>query len=56
MSRGYTHPVIAEKLDLSKRTIEAQLQEIYKKLEVGNAAGAVYKGLHLGIIPHAVNK
>ncbi|MBC3798217.1 hypothetical protein GH807_14370 [Acetobacterium tundrae] len=32
VSQGFSHSDIAEKLELSKRTIETQLQSIYAKL------------------------
>ncbi|MEG0377926.1 MAG: response regulator transcription factor [Eubacterium sp.] len=50
-SQGHNHLDIAEKLTLSKRTVETQLHSIYRKLHVSTASAAVLEGVKLGIIP-----
>ena len=50
ISKGKKHPEIAVYLNISRRTVESELQIIYYKLNAKNAAEAVKKGIELGII------
>ncbi|MEG0378505.1 MAG: LuxR C-terminal-related transcriptional regulator, partial [Eubacterium sp.] len=50
LSKGQTRFEIAEKLDISKRTVDAFIQRIYNKLGVNTAVEATVKGIQLGII------
>jgi DNA-binding CsgD family transcriptional regulator len=47
---GLSGPRIAEKLILSPATVRTHFANIYEKLNVGDRAGAVAKGMRLGLI------
>jgi DNA-binding NarL/FixJ family response regulator len=50
ISKGMTSKEIAERLDLSKHTIDTHKRRIFRKCEVKNSAGLVMKALDLKII------
>lgn len=50
MERGMKQKVIAEILNLSTHTIDSHLRNIYQKLHVNSAAGAVGKAIRKGYI------
>lgn len=50
ISDELTTDEIAEKLFLSKRTVETHRKNIFFKLQVKNIAGMIRKAIHLGII------
>lgn len=50
-SKGRTAAYLAEKLEISERSIELRLQEARKKLCSKTTAEAVYKALAYGILP-----
>ncbi len=41
--QGYSYKMIAGKLDIATETVRSHIKKIYKKLQVNNATGAVYK-------------
>jgi two-component system, NarL family, nitrate/nitrite response regulator NarL len=47
---GLSTPSIAEHLSLSRATVRTHFGHIYLKLEVQSRAGAVAKGMRLGLI------
>jgi two-component system, NarL family, nitrate/nitrite response regulator NarL len=47
---GLSTPSIAERLSLSQATIRTHFGHIYLKLDVKSRAGAVAKGMRLGLI------
>jgi PAS domain S-box-containing protein len=47
---GLSGPKIAEVLVLSRATVRTHFANIYEKLDVGDRAGAVAKGMRLGLI------
>lgn len=47
---GLSGPRIAERLVLSPATVRTHFANIYEKLDVGDRAGAVAKGMRLGLI------
>jgi two-component system, NarL family, nitrate/nitrite response regulator NarL len=47
---GLSTPSIAEYLSLSRATVRTHFGHIYLKLEVQSRAGAVAKGMRLGLI------
>ena len=47
---GLTGPMIAEELVLSRATVRTHFENIYSKLVVRDRAGAVAKGMRLGLI------
>ena len=47
-ARGLTNREIAEKLNLSYRTIEGHMRDIFNKLGVGSRTEAVLAGLKMG--------
>ena len=51
MSRGYIQAEIAEKCDISERTVRTHVANIYVKLDVSSQASAVRRGMELCIIP-----
>ena len=51
VSKGRTAAYLAEKLEISERSIEMRLQEARKKLYSKTTAEAVYKALAYGILP-----
>ncbi|MEL6590117.1 MAG: response regulator transcription factor [Bacteroidota bacterium] len=48
--RGISTPEIAEKLFISKRTVEGHRHNLLKRLEVNNTAGLVVKALKLNLV------
>jgi DNA-binding NarL/FixJ family response regulator len=50
IAQEYTTEEIAEKLFISKHTIEAHRKNIFFKLQVKNTAGLVNKAMHLGFV------
>jgi DNA-binding NarL/FixJ family response regulator len=50
IAQEYTTEQIAEKLFISKNTIETHRKNIFYKLDVKNIAGLVKKAIHLGIV------
>jgi DNA-binding NarL/FixJ family response regulator len=50
IAKEYTSEEIAEKLQISKHTIEAHRKNIFFKLQVKNTAGLVNKAMHLGFV------
>jgi DNA-binding NarL/FixJ family response regulator len=50
IAQEYTTEEVAEKLFISKHTIEAHRKNIFFKLQVKNTAGLMSKAMHLGII------
>jgi ATP/maltotriose-dependent transcriptional regulator MalT len=50
LAKGYSASRIANQLDISLPTVKTHKQNIYYKLNRGNAAGAVWRALELGII------
>lgn len=50
IQEGKASKVIAEKLDISKCTVDRHRQNIISKLQVGNTTEAVFKAKQLGII------
>lgn len=50
ISKEFTTDEIAEKLCISKHTVEAHRKNIFSKLQVKNIAGLVKKAFYLGII------
>ena len=50
IAQEYTTDEIAEKLIISKHTIEAHRKNIFFKLQVKNIAGLINKAMYLGII------
>jgi len=50
IAKELTTEVIAEKLFLSKHTVETHKKNIYLKLQVNNAAGLIKKAVYLGYI------
>ena len=51
MAEGYTSREIAEKLDLSQKTIESHRRNIRDRLEIGNLAGLVRFAVRTGLVP-----
>lgn len=51
ISKGHSQMKIADELDISVRTVQKELQLIYKKLDVHNVSAAVMKGVETGIVP-----
>jgi DNA-binding CsgD family transcriptional regulator len=49
-AEGYSGPVIADRLVVSPATVKTHFSNIYAKLRVPGRAGAVAKGLRLGLI------
>ena len=47
---GLTTPSIADHLSLSRATVRTHFGHIYLKLDVQSRAGAVAKGMRLGLI------
>jgi two-component system, NarL family, nitrate/nitrite response regulator NarL len=47
---GLTTPTIAQRLSLSRATVRTHFGNIYIKLDVRSRAGAVAKGMRLGLI------
>jgi two-component system, NarL family, nitrate/nitrite response regulator NarL len=47
---GLTTPSIAEHLSLSRATVRTHFGHIYLKLDVKSRAGAVARGMRLGLI------
>jgi DNA-binding NarL/FixJ family response regulator len=47
---GFTGPMIAEELVLSRATVRTHFENIYGKLDVRDRAGAVGKAMRLGLI------
>ncbi len=47
-ARGMSNRQIAETLDVSVRTVQAHLNHVFGKLEVGSRTEAVLHGLRLG--------
>lgn len=43
LSKGYSYKMIADELQISIETVRTHVKRIYKKMQVGNATGAVYK-------------
>lgn len=50
VQEGKASKIIAEKLDISKCTVDRHRQNIISKLQVGNTTEAVFKAKQLGII------
>lgn len=48
---GLTNKEIAERLDITERTVKAYAQEVYSKLSVSNRAEAVARGAEKGLLP-----
>ncbi|BDS05857.1 DNA-binding response regulator [Oceaniferula spumae] len=51
ISEGLQKKEVADRLDISPRTVAAHVEKIYEKLNVTNAPSAVHKAHHLGIFP-----
>jgi DNA-binding CsgD family transcriptional regulator len=49
-AEGNSGPIIAERLVISPATVKAHFSHIYEKLGVSGRAGAVAKGMRLGLI------
>jgi DNA-binding CsgD family transcriptional regulator len=47
---GLSTPSIAQRLSLSRATVRTHFGHIYIKLDVSSRAGAVAKGMRLGLI------
>jgi DNA-binding CsgD family transcriptional regulator len=47
---GLTTPTIAQRLSVSRATVRTHFGNIYIKLDVRSRAGAVAKGMRLGLI------
>jgi DNA-binding NarL/FixJ family response regulator len=41
--QGFSYKMIAAKIDIATETVRSHIKKIYKKLQVNNATGAVYK-------------
>jgi DNA-binding NarL/FixJ family response regulator len=52
IAEGYSSKEAAEKLVVSKRTIDFHLAKIYDKLAVHNRTSAIRKAREYGLIPH----
>ena len=50
IAQEYTTDEIAEKLIISKHTIEAHRKNIFYKLQVKNIAGLIKKAIYLGVV------
>ncbi|HUG24767.1 response regulator transcription factor [Piscinibacter sp.] len=50
LSRGFTYQEIAAQLGLSAHTVGTHIKHIYRKLEVGSRAEAVFEAVQLGLI------
>ncbi len=50
LSRGFTYGEVAEQLGLSSHTVGTHVKHIYRKLEVGSRAEAVFEAAQLGLI------
>lgn len=50
LSEDYIPKQIGEKLNLSNRTIEGRIRELYDKMKVKGRAGIVLKGMLMGMI------
>jgi DNA-binding NarL/FixJ family response regulator len=48
---GLLKKEIADKLDISHRTVATHIERIYQKLNVPNAPAAIHKAHHLGLFP-----
>lgn len=51
VAEGYTSREIAEKLDLSQKTIESHRRNIRDRLEIGDLAGLVRFAVRTGLVP-----
>lgn len=51
ISEGYSSKLAAEKLAISKRTVDFHLANIYDKLQVRNRVQALRMATRLGLIP-----
>jgi DNA-binding CsgD family transcriptional regulator len=49
-AEGHTGPIIAERLVISPATVKTHFRNIYVKLAASGRAGAVAKGMRLGLI------
>ena len=54
VSRGLTNEETAENVYMSKRTLERNLTNIYKKLQVASREEALVKVFELGLIPDVI--
>ena len=52
IGEGLLKKQVADKLEVSQRTIATHLEHIYKKLQVQNAPSAISKAYKLGILDH----
>ena len=48
---GHPSKKVAEKLFISKSTVDFHLHKIYQKLQVSNRIQAIHRARHLGLIP-----
>jgi DNA-binding NarL/FixJ family response regulator len=51
ITEGHSGAEAAEKLEISKRTVDFHLQNVYKKLQVANRVQAFRKMSKMGLIP-----
>lgn len=49
LADGETRIIIADKLKLSRHTVDSHIRNIYRKLQVHNVSGAIKKAAELGI-------
>ncbi|WP_269447592.1 response regulator transcription factor [Amphibacillus xylanus] len=54
VSKGLTNEETAENVYMSKRTLERNLTNIYKKLQVASREEALVKAFELGLIPDVI--
>jgi DNA-binding NarL/FixJ family response regulator len=52
-SKGLTGKEIGKELGMTFGAVRNQFYRIYRKLEVKNRAGAISKGIEIGLINHA---
>lgn len=55
VTEGRSSKEVAQKLYLSKRTVDFHLARIYEKLNVSNRVQAIRRATELGLVPSALN-
>jgi len=51
LAKGEIHQEIANKLNISRRTVTTQIEKIHSKFNVNSNIAAVVRGMELGIVP-----
>ena len=50
ISKGFTYNEIAERLEISSKTVPVHIRNIYRKLQVSNRSEAVFEATRQGLI------